>query len=151
MIKQSLVNKLDQLSSFNTNDEIMEFLDIISDIAENGDVAYLPKLFDFLEDEPDLVDVRDSIMMIIERYPISIYIPYLLSNLKMKFTTIPECCEIFVSRLLHKGQDILLLKQNIHLVDKETMLKLLDNLENDEYCPEVHKPIIKELRELVRE
>jgi hypothetical protein len=42
-----------------------------------------------------------------------------------------------------------ILKQNIHLADKETMLKLLDNMEQDKYCPEEHKPIIKELRELV--
>ena len=40
-----------------------------------------------------------------------------------------------------------ILKKNIHLADKETLLMLLDSIENDEPL-ERHKPIIAELRRL---
>jgi hypothetical protein len=149
MIDQNLVAKLNQLTSFDTNNDVMEFLDIIGNIATNGDVSYLPVLSGFLSDKPDLIDVRDSIMMAIETYTDYDYVTYLLTELETILIKIPRCTIMFFWTIFNTTSCLQVLKQNIHLAAKETILKLLKNMENDKYCPDKHKPIIRELRELV--
>jgi hypothetical protein len=151
MIDQNLVSKLNKLSSFNSNNEVIEFLKIIEDIAETGNEEYLSVLFGYLSDQPDLIDVRDSIMMSIELYSDYTYVLYLLQNLEEILLRIPRCTIMFFWTIFNTPDCLKCLKQHIHFADSEMVLKLLDNMENDKYCPEEHKPIIKELRELVKE
>ena len=149
MINLKLLKRLGELFSFKTPEEVDEFLEIIQTIATLNDPDYLPFLFAFLQDDPEYVDVRDSIMFVIEGYPLEIYVTYLLKALKNQFIRTPWLCEILISRLLNTELDKNCLKKYIYLADKETMLKILDNKEINKYCPEQHKPIIAELRSLV--
>jgi hypothetical protein len=151
MINQKLVKRINKLADFKNKGEVLEFEELIYQIARDEKIEYLPFLFSLMKDNDTYgEEITDNVMRAIEMFPNEIYVKYLLINLRKELTRIPDCCEIFFHHLLNADNDKIFLKQNIHLADKDTMLKLLDNMENDKYCPEEHKPIIKELRELVK-
>jgi hypothetical protein len=111
----------------------------------------LPILLNFLDDNMHCEYTAETLALQIEYFEMDDYITSLLIELKNIFAKASEYCGVLINRLLNSKKHLQCLKQNIHLADKDTMLKLLDNMENDKYCPEEHKPIIKELRALVRE
>ena len=149
MIDLKLLKRLGELFSFKTPEEVDEFLEILQEIATTNDPDYLPFLFAFLQDDPEYIDVRDSIMLVIEGYPLNIFCQFVMNNLKSLCIRIPDCIATSVFQILNTANHVFILKQNIHLADKETMMKLLDNMEKDKYCPEQHRPIIAELRSIV--
>jgi len=153
MINLKLLKRLGELFSFKTNEDVDEFLEIIGEIAkeivETKEQGYLPFLFVFLQDDPEFIVVRDSVMRAIECYTDQIFVDYILENLKYYYEKIPDCLLMFFWVIFNTPDCLKILKQNIHLADKETLLKLLNNMEQDKYCPPEHKPIIAELRELI--
>ena len=148
MINLKLLIRLGVLRSFKTSEEIDEFLEIIEKIASLQDPDYLPFLFFFLKDDPEYVYVRDYIMDAIESYPDVIFVFYILENVKIYFDRIPECLIMFLWVIFNTQSCLDILKRYIHCADKSTMLSLLTYMEKDEPL-EQHKPIIKELKELV--
>ena len=148
MINLKLLKRLGELYSFKTSEEIDEFLEIIEKIASLQDPDYLPFLFFFLKDDPEYVYVRDYIMDAIESYPDVIFVIYIIQNVKIYFDEIPECLIMFLWVIFNTQSCLDILKRYIHCADKSTMLSLLTYMEKDEPL-EQHKPIIKELKELV--
>jgi hypothetical protein len=141
--------KLKELSNFKTKEDVKEFEFILSNIIKDQNPEYIPILLSLLDDNSNFSGVMFSIIQTVESYTADVYTLYLLKNINI-FYKAPDYCNELFCRILNSQQHLQCLKQNIHLADKETMLRLLDNMENDKYCPEEHKPIIKELRELVK-
>jgi hypothetical protein len=84
----------------------------------------------------------------VENFPMGDYLTAVLKNMKSMCIKAKDWCSILLSRMLNDSEYLLYLKKSIHLADKETLLNLLDYMENDEPL-ERHKPIIAELRSLV--
>jgi hypothetical protein len=142
-------NELEKYSDLNNPDNDIPFSDIVDKIVLTKNPEAIPLLLKFCDDDMRCEYTSESLVSQIEYFEIEDYIPALLIELKSMFTRAPEYCDYFISRIMNSQRHLECLKQNIHLADKETLPKLLDNIESDKYRPDERRPIIIELRELV--
>jgi hypothetical protein len=146
---QKYFEELKQYSDLSNPDNDMPFADIIDKIVSTGNADAVPLLLKFVDDNTNCEYTYESWSTWIESFDAEKYIPALLIELKDVFLRAPDHCEYFFYTIFNTTGYLEYLKLNIYLADKETMLILLDNIGNDKGCLKEHKPIIKELRELV--
>ena len=148
MIDEKIINRLKQTFSFETQNDVDEFLELIDQLDTATNPEYLPYLFEFLQDDCDIEGADEAMRLAIEDAPARYFVPSLLKNLTKIYNKAPNQCECLFWTVFNTSECFVELKQNIHLADKETLLKVIQDIENDEPLPE-HVKAIKELRELL--
>jgi hypothetical protein len=140
--------ELEQCSDLSNMDNELRFAEIVDKIALTRDSDAIPLLLRLFKDDNAGEDIAmQRLQHGIESFPISDYIPVLLTELKNIFVKASDSCCCFFYAIFNTEECLDFLKKNVFLADKETFLMLLDNMENDEPL-ERHKPIIAELRRL---
>jgi hypothetical protein len=139
---------LKHLSKGLTREDVREFGRILESVSEE-DAEFLPELFLLFDDDWSCPGVFCPIIHAIESFPCIFYVKTFLKGLKDFYNNSKECIEEQFVKLFNSNPYLETLKENIDLADKETLLRLLDNCENDKYCPERHKSIFAELRRLM--
>ncbi|MDR3224251.1 MAG: hypothetical protein LBT03_01550 [Holosporales bacterium] len=141
--------ELEKYSDLNNPDNDMPFSDIVDKIVLTKNPEAIPLLLKFCDDDMRCEYTSESLVSQIEYFEIEDYVPALLTELKSMFVKASQYCKYFFYTIFNTPDCLNCLKQNIHLADKETLLKLLDNIESDKYRPDERRPIITELRGLV--
>jgi hypothetical protein len=143
--------ELEQYRDLSSIENEMRFSEIIDKIVLTKDPEVLPLLLKYFDDDSDSEDIAMQVLKHgIESFEIEDYISALLKELSSMLIRAPQECNSLFYRIFNGKKYLAYLKENVHLADKETLLKLLDNIENDEPL-EQHKPIIAELRKLANQ
>jgi hypothetical protein len=146
---QKYFKELEKYSDLSNPDNDMLFADIVDKIVAVGNPDVITRLLQFIDDNTNCEYTYESWSVWIESFDTEDYVPKLLMLLKDIFLKAPDHCEYFFYTIFNTKDCLECLKQNLHLADKTTLLKLLNNMWNDKNCLMEHKPIIAELRELV--
>jgi hypothetical protein len=146
-ILQNYFRELEQYSDLSDMDNELRFAEIVDKIALTRNPKAIPLLLRWLDDNSNSEDIAmQGLANRIESFGKKEYIPALLTELKNTFIRAPQECSCFFYRIFNSPQHLLVLKENIHLADRGTLLKLFNYMENDRPS---RKQIIAELRELV--
>ncbi|MDR0740696.1 MAG: immunity 30 family protein [Puniceicoccales bacterium] len=150
--RDELLERIKFLSKGLTEEDVAEFGRIMGVIAEKDkteeDEKLLPDLFLLFYDDWTSEGIICPLIHAVESFEDSFYVETFLKGLKDFYNNSKECIEGQFYRIMNHNPSLEILKKNVHLADKKTLLALLDNIENDEPL-ERHKPIITELRALV--
>ena len=149
MIDEKIISRLKQTFSFETQNDVDEFLELIDQLDTATNPEYLPYLFEFLQDDCDIEGADETIRLAIEDAPAHYFVPSLLKNLTKLYNKAHNQCKYLFWGILNDIEYFDNLKDNIHLDDKETLLKLLDDIYKDKYSLPEHKEAIQELKKLL--
>lgn len=140
---------MNELSGLKSSGEVDEFMELIYEIIESNDMGYLPYLFKFFQELHNVEGIGETLKNIIETHPADIYVTYLLRTLKEQYQKIHDECKYMFWGIFNDLEYFEVLKKNIHLADRETLLKLLNDIYEDKYSLPEHKTIVNELRKLL--
>ena len=141
--------ELDKYRNLSTIDDELMFSAITEEIIKMKEPETIPLLLDYFDDNIRAGDITfQHLENDMDYFNPSDYIPCLLIHLKNMIKKAMNESGYLLSHLFNFPEKLKILKENIHLADKESLLKLLNYLEEDD-CPKPHKPIIAELRKMV--
>lgn len=153
MVDEKIIKRMRELKSFgpdfNSQADVDEFMELVDQIPLIENPDYLPYLIEFLDDDCYIEGVNETLLNDIEYSPAQQYVPYLLDKLKDFYTKARNQFKYLFWTIFNTSEDFEVLKKNIHLADKETLLKLLDDIYKDKYSLPEHKEAIQELRKLL--
>jgi hypothetical protein len=152
MIDERMLERLKFLSEGLTEEDVAEFGRIMGAIEEGDkteeDEKFLRDLFLLFNDDWPCPGILYPHIHAVESFEVVFYAKTFLKTLKDSYGRAPESMESLFIRMINHAPSLEVIKENVHLADKETFLALLDFFENNEPL-EYHKPIIAELRTLV--
>lgn len=149
MVDLELLKRFDKSKWFKSVDELDEFLYIISLIGETDDPEYLPYLFSCISDKPRYQGVHYWLSLVIMGYAPEDLIMHLLLTIKDYYSRIPiYVCELFM-RFLDIPEYLQILKNNICITDKKTLLRILNDIKKN--ADKRHLNVANELQKFVCE
>ena len=136
--------RLKNLVQMKTPDDIKKFEAVVWKLAEKEDVTTLSKLIDLFDDKCPFPEVMYSLVHAIEQIPKELYVPTVITKIKTGVKDFPFWIDCLVNRIFNDQNYLNIFRQNMHLADKESLLKLFDLM--DKESPH-HKELITELRQ----
>lgn len=145
ILKQYL-EELAKYGDLQNMDNDIPFMEVVGKIVELQDPEAIPYLLDYLDDDMKCEYTSEEIQNAIESFEDRFYVPCLLKKLKDLLPKAKDLCEYFFWAIFNTPETLEVLKENIHLADKESILTLLDYIQSEN-----KKPIIEKLRRIVNE
>jgi methionine synthase II (cobalamin-independent) len=141
---EELYKKLEEYNDFDSDQENCEkFLDIVDEILSKNDPSTIPELLKYFDDDSDYSWVLTSIRKAIEHFDQESYINAILCNLDFLVIGAVRWADEIVNSIFNTESDKEYFRQNMHLADKESLLKLFDIMEEESSH---HRELIAELR-----
>lgn len=153
MVDEKIIKRMRELKApnpdFETQEDVDEFLELLGKMELVGNPDYLPYLLEFLDDECYIDGINETLLSNIEGFDANYLVPNLLKSLKDIYGRASEQCEYLFWTIFNTPEALKVLKKNIHLADKETLLKLLDIMYEDKYSLSKHRSVINKLRDIL--
>jgi hypothetical protein len=139
-----LYKKLEQYSHFEEDEENYErFLDTVDAIVLKNDPSAIPELLKYLDDQCEYDYVQDHLTGALETFNAEDYVLGLLKNFQMCILKAQNWIDCLCNRIFNDPSYLIIFRQNMHLADKESLLKLFKIMEEE--SPH-HRQLIQELR-----
>lgn len=140
----NLYEKLNLHSDFDVDDNTEKFLDIADQIILQKDINCIKQFIKYFDDNSEYSWVLESLSKSIEYLDPITYVQELIKNMYLFFPGASEwACTIFF-RIFNDPNYLNLFRANMHLAEKESLLKLFDLMEVE--SPHHHE-LIQELRQ----
>lgn len=145
MIKNlnNLYKKLEDYSDFGTDENTQKFLDTVDELVILGDPCSIGQIIHYFDDESDYGWVFQSTIRTMENFDDCDYVQKILENIAILMKKASGLAWEIVVRILNNNNCQAIFRQNIHLADKDSLLKLFDLMEKE--SPH-HTELIAELR-----
>jgi hypothetical protein len=139
-----LYKKLEQYSHFEEDEENWEhFVDTFDAIVSKGDPASIPELLKYLDDQCEYDYVQGHLIRALETFSDEVYVISIIKNICNLLVKSSYLCVDIIKRILNNNNCLSIFRENMHLADKESLLKLFKIMEEE--SPH-HRELIRELR-----
>jgi hypothetical protein len=126
MIDEQILERIKFLSKGLTEEDVKEFGQIMESSISEEDARFLPDLFLLFDDDWTSEGIIYPLLHAVELFEVTFYVKTFLETLKDSYGHAPESMEWLFIRMLNDDSYLKVIKENIHLADKETFLALLD-------------------------
>lgn len=146
-MEQDIEKKLKKYSLFETKEDVEKFDELLSQIAETKNPEYIPLFMEIFDDNTEFPEVMYNVVHALEYYPEEIHNRSVIEFIPFMLIHAPEWLLTLVYRIFNNPPFLALFKKNIHLIPKESMVQLIDLVEQES---EYHRDICTELRQLLK-
>lgn len=137
---------LKKLAKMETAEDIKEFEVLAWKLAKTGKTDVLNQLISLFDDNHPYQEVMFGLLHIIETYKDEEYVNSVLSNIKIGLNKYPEWACRIINRILNEDKCKKIFHNNMHLADRESLLKLFDLIDTE--YPDHHKLLVDFKKEL---
>jgi len=134
---------LKQLSKMKTPEDINEFEKKIWTLAQTKNINVLTHLIDLFDDNCLYYEVMYSLVHAIETYNKNDYVNAVIKKIHDGIKNYKFWIDCLCNRIFNDLSYLAIFRQNMHLADKESLLKLFKIMEEE--SPH-HRQLIQELR-----
>jgi hypothetical protein len=143
-----LYKNLEEYSKdFDSWDNVEKFLETLEEIANYNNVESVSVLIRFFNDSDYTDYVYERLQGIIASYGSKVYVTELLKNLSTMLPHAKDWATGMMYGILNNKECLEILKQNIHLAQKEALELVLNKIYEES---EGHRAVVDELRGLLK-
>lgn len=146
-MEQNIKKKLKKHSLFETKEDVEKFDKLLSQIAETKQPKYIPLLMEIFDDNTEFPEVMYNVVHLLEDYPDDVHAKAIIKWTPFMLSHAPVWLLTLVYATLNNPRSLTSFKKNIHLIPKESMVQLIDLVEQES---EYHRDICTELRQLLK-
>lgn len=157
-ISKDIKNRMKELTVIlpedRTGDDYEELLDLFWLVDDCQQSEYLPYLFDYLivDEQYEVEGISETLTNMVEDCPVEALLPCTLNNL-YRYDINPEAFQGIFLKFVYNPKDIEFikkyLKENINNFDKETLLKLLEDVKTTWNLKDPQLNVIRDLRKIL--
>lgn len=145
------VKLLRECFDFSSPQKLDRFEEILFSIktGKQKDLSILPELYEFFSDEVDDYIIF-ALIHTVESFPEPESTQCFLGNIEKIYNRSAEWTTVLFLRIINNEKSLKILKDNQHFGNKETLIKITDNILQDKYCNEKQREIAFRLKEDIR-